>query len=92
MERDRLRLEALAEIYHERLLEQKTLSNETKQGWFAVENFVEVPTDNDLPHVVVKKLLVLELEQQESLNSLPPYVQKLVSGFRVTVVWFEIFE
>jgi hypothetical protein len=85
--RRKVRAEALASIYLDRRLRSKEIYE--KDG---LRSFVIMPTDADLPDSTKKMIKQLEREHTAILSKMPEYVQKLATGFRTTVFWFEIFE
>jgi Arc/MetJ family transcription regulator len=88
--RERLRDEALADIHHDRNLQHTQLAE--RSGRSSRLPPVAIPTEDDLPAAVLKRITVLEEKQRSMHESLPDYMRKLTSGYKARNADFEIYE
>ena len=88
--REQLKDEALTAMYSARLerqaaiLAKRELKNQAaKKAPKAPKVLVDVPTEDDLPRDVVESIDKLAKQQQVNVDSLPDYVKKLASGYKM---------
>lgn len=95
--RNKLRVEALYELLNDRL-ERREVTKATRRRAERTAHappkppIVLFPNDDEIPPNVQRHIEELEERNKEMHNSLPDYMKKLVSGYRMNNFAFEIFE
>ena len=87
--RSNIRMEALQKLLQNR---RQRYEDAAKSGTQTAMPAVKFPKDNEIPRETSNEIKKLEQQQERIYHSLPPFVKKLVGGYRMEAFWFEIFE